>query len=637
MVVNYTDKKYDHKIGTIDLETYASKENGLGDLEVYAAGCAMSDGYKEFYYIDKNQELNSGYDLIYKMVNDIFDHINGDIKVRNNYTFYAHNLGRFDSVFVLKSLGLLGSNYKVTASWQENDLLSIKIKDTERKISIKILDSIKLIPSSLDKILKSFDCQINKGIFPHMFINSSNLNYIGHKPNIKYYIKESKLNDINKALYNEIPDVINIKQQCLEYLEKDVLGLLEAMNMYSRSIYNEYKLNITKYQTLPSLSLAIYGYWYFNTETPIKMIKGPLEKFIRNAYFGGNSNIFVEGDDRIVTEGLHYDLNSQFPAAMKESMPTGNPVFSNNPQLSYYKLGFVFAKIIPPRIDTLKNLFIQRRNEDGSVSCPREPFYEYISTVDLHQGIKYGYKAEIICGVNFPDACESNILFGEFVDTLYEKKSNASDGLQRTIAKLILNSTYGKFGQKDYENTIKLLNHEQADKIISKHHVHYFAQVGLDTVIVKYGPKLHEKLRKLYKYMEEEESINVKYNFVKERGTQSAVQISAMISSHARVSINSYKNIPGNEAIASNTDSLILKHPLPDDVVNSKLGGWKLEHKFVNGIFVKPKLYCYTDANTQKLIRKASGVDSSQLTLNNYKELLNGIDVLTNKEIFKIE
>ena len=126
------------------------------------------------------------------------------------------------------------------------------------------------------------------------------------------------------------------------------------------------------------------------------MIKGPLEKIIRQAYFGGNSQIFVEGTERIIKEGYHYDMNSQFPNAMKSPMPTSNSIFSNNTDLDYYNLGFVFAKITLLSREVLPNLFLQRRNKNGSVSCPREEFYEYISTIDLKQGIEYGYKAEII-------------------------------------------------------------------------------------------------------------------------------------------------------------------------------------------------------------------------------------------------
>ena len=90
------------------------------------------------------------------------------------------------------------------------------------------------------------------------------------------------------------------------------------------------------------------------------------------------------------------------------------------------------------------------------------------------------------------------------------------------------------------------------------------------------------------------------FKFTKERGIASAVQMSAIITSYGRVSINLYLNIPGNEAIASNTYSLILTHLLPDDIINNKLGRWKLEHKFVNGVFVRPKLYCYHDRDSNK-------------------------------------
>ena len=68
---------------------------------------------------------------------------------------------------------------------------------------------------------------------------------------------------------------------------------------------------------------------------------------------------------------------------MKNPMPTGYPIFSTNKNLDYYKLGFVFSHITPPSEVVLKNLFIKTRNSAGSVSCPREPFYEYISTVKL--------------------------------------------------------------------------------------------------------------------------------------------------------------------------------------------------------------------------------------------------------------
>lgn len=637
MIMPYNDKIKDTRIGTLDLETYgdSSLGGGLGNLNVYAGGCALNTGYKSLYYIDKDKDIHSGDDIIKLMFADLFDYIAVDKKIRNGYTLYAHNFGRFDSVFILKSLAKAG--YDIKAKWKDNDILSVKVRDKERKLSIKIMDSIKVLPYSLDKLLKSYDCNIHKGMFPHKFIDKDKIFYIGAKPDIKYYVENPEVNESKVISYNNLPDILNVKDQCLDYLEKDILGLLEVMNKVNSHYFNTYKLNITKFTTLPSLSLAMYGYWYKDNNISIKMIKGPLEKFIRNAYFGGNSNIFVEGLDRFVNEGYHYDMNSQYPNAMMYSMPTGNPVFSNNTELSYYNLGFVFAKITPPSKDVLSNLFIQKRNEDGSVSCPRKPFYEYISTVDLRQGLDYGYKAEILCGVNFPEACDDGALFGNFVTSLYEIKSTTTDIITKNIAKLNLNSTYGKFGQKECDYTIKMIHKDQVEDVVKKYHYSYITEISEDISLIKTGPKLNEKLRLLYADSAKfNYNDDLDYKFSKTRGIPSAVQISAMISSYARTSINPYKNISGNLAIASNTDSLILSKPLSEDLIGKELGKWKLEHKFKDGVFVRPKLYCYKDIYTNELIRKASGVNSSNLTYSDYVNLCNGKDVVTNKTVFKL-
>jgi hypothetical protein len=75
------------------------------------------------------------------------------------------------------------------------------------------------------------------------------------------------------------------------------------MNKVSLPYFTNYKVNITRFATLTSLSLAIYGYWFKDNNHSIKLIKGPLEIFIR--HFGGNSDIFVSGMDRFIREGYN--------------------------------------------------------------------------------------------------------------------------------------------------------------------------------------------------------------------------------------------------------------------------------------------------------------------------------------------
>jgi hypothetical protein len=58
---------------------------------------------------------------------------------------------------------------------------------TFNDVKITLLDSIQLIPGSLDSILKSFNCSIQKGYFPYSFVNKNNLFYIGDKPTKNYF------------------------------------------------------------------------------------------------------------------------------------------------------------------------------------------------------------------------------------------------------------------------------------------------------------------------------------------------------------------------------------------------------------------------------------------------------------------
>jgi hypothetical protein len=66
----------------------------------------------------------------------------------HGYTLYVHNLGRFDGIFLIKGLARL--NYKISALWNDNSLLKNKVSDLESKKTITILDSINLLPKSLE-------------------------------------------------------------------------------------------------------------------------------------------------------------------------------------------------------------------------------------------------------------------------------------------------------------------------------------------------------------------------------------------------------------------------------------------------------------------------------------------------------
>ena len=75
--------------------------------------------------------------------------------------------------------------------------------------------------------------------------------------------------------------------------------------------------------------------------------------------------------------------------------------------------------------------------------------YEYDKAIDL------GYKIEILKGYSFA----RKIIFKEYVDKLYQLRLEyTKDNPMNLIAKLLMNSLYGKFGMKSESNSVELFN-----------------------------------------------------------------------------------------------------------------------------------------------------------------------------------
>lgn len=85
---------------------------------------------------------------------------------------------------------------------------------------------------------------------------------------------------------------------------------------------------------MPSLALAVYtSSFYDESAHKIKMIKGTVEQDLRDSYFGGNVGVYINK----ITNGYLYDMNSQYPYAMLNDMPVGNPVFFEGNILDFEK------------------------------------------------------------------------------------------------------------------------------------------------------------------------------------------------------------------------------------------------------------------------------------------------------------
>jgi hypothetical protein len=537
-----------------------------------------------------------------------------------------NNLGRFESVYLIRGAANM-ENYTVKAVWKEDRVINMTIKNTESKRKIKILDSMQFVNGSLRDILVSFKCNLNKGFFPYSYVNKYNLFYIGNKPDIKYF------DNIPLDVYEEIPDQWDIKAETLSYLESDIEGLLEFITKFSLTTFKEYSLNITKFTTAPSLAMGIFTSGYYNENNcTIKMIKGQVEEDIRMSYFGGNVDVFTNE----INEGYLYDMNSQYPYAMLRDMPVGNPVYSTDKNLDNI-FGFVYGKVTAPTAEELRVPFIQYKDpKTDKVTCPRGTFNRMIFSEEIKYAINHGYKFDVKFSYKF---ARGKGVFDSFSTKEYGIKKSATDPIKRSISKLNLNSVYGKFGAREHDEQLKIFSAERANHIKKNYKNSIFVPLSDNKVLVRYGNRINESLRKLFK-VQEDVNKNGRYKMneiglSRKRGVISAVQIASAVSSYARISINEFKNIPGNPCIMSVTDSAVLINKLDDSVVSAQallasqqpeLGQMKLEHEIKHGIFIRKKLYALK-TSTNKTVIKASGANKQFLTFDNFVELLKGKNV----------
>ena len=409
----------------------------------------------------------------------------------------------------------------------------------------------------------------------------------------------------------------------------DLLSLVEILLKFSKIVYEEYGLNITKFKTVSALSLQIYLSNFYDDKYDIKLIKGSLEKEIRKGYYGGLVHLNCEG--KRINRGYLYDMNSQYPAAMLNDMPVGDPVISNDTNLENY-FGFCYANIIPPK--NLDVLIIPHRKENGEIEQPSNQFSGLYFSELLKSAIKYGYKVEVKGGIKF----ERGIgVFNEFVENIYSKRLQAKlegNNVLQIVNKLILNSLYGRMGMRNIENKTVIVDKDKAEILVKNKNILFIAELN-EKVIMKYNNNIDSEIVKFIKEFKSSDSqINSLAGITKVRGVSSSVAIAAAITAYAQINMMKFKNIPGNKCLYSDTDSVLLEQPLTEEHVDSKkLGFMKLEHVVTEGYFISKKLYAFKN-NKGESIMKSKGVKKGLLDFDKFILLSQGDSITVDTTVF---
>jgi len=198
------------------------------------------------------------------------------------------------------------------------------------------------------------------------------------------------------------------------------------------------------------------------------------------------------------------------------------------------------------------------------------------------------------------------VIFETYVDFLYNLRSqyDKSNPLN-FIAKILMNSLYGRFGMDDNFPNINVIHKDFYSDFENK----YFDNIIKTTEIDDY-------------FLVEFENINDN----NEDSTHNiSVAIAAAITAYSRIYMTQFKNNPKINLYYSDTDSIYVDEDSeidPSFIDNKMLGKLKLENICKKAIFLAPKMYCLETIDN-KTIYKVKGLKHEiELTMKDFENLL---------------
>ena len=493
--------------------------------------------------------------------NDIEKFMSFSCKLSSGSLIYFHNL-KFDGKFILSWLLLNGFTYSeenkpktfktiITDSgqWYQIEVI-FKVTGQKRKKVHKIVyqDSLKKLNFPVKTIASMYNLPISKG----------EIDYTSYRP-VGHELTEEEIS----------------------YITRDV-------EIVARALKLQYETGMDKMTTssdaLSQYKKSIGGETQFLKMFPTLTIEQ--DSLIRKSYKGGWTYLKKGYSGKMVGEGCAYDVNSLYPSVMYyDLLPFGYPKSFDGEyeQDDDYPL---FIQFMSCQFKLKKDHLpcIQIKNSGRFVeteyltSSGGESVDLVVTSVDLklYQDHYDLYNVDYHGGFKFKGKVG---LFKSYIDYWSEVKANSKGGM-RSLAKLMLNSLYGKFATSP----------ERKQKT-----------PYLDGEIVSY--KLNKDV----------EIVDPIYT-----------AMSCFITAYSRDKTIRTAQSVYDRFIYADTDSIHLTgFDIPNiEIHDSKLGAWKHEGDFTKAKFIRAKTYMEYYVGHDKPEVKCAGlpdVCKEKVTFDNFK------------------
>ena len=602
----------------------------------------MTEGFSHNYKVGDPTSVNQGnYKMIKDMLQSVIDYVLANkcesILNKNTIYMYAHNGGSFDLKIMLKALYQIhkenSNEMPVHISDKNHDIYQITIKFGG--FTFVFRDSMKLLLSSVANLN---DGMLN-GKFPKIPCNLDVFDKLVADKLMENYNPALTETLFNKdSRYGVVKDWEQYKGKyntphsyIMKYCIMDCHIVAEALIKFSNVIAKEMKfaIDIKECITISSMAMYVFTHKFSSPKTPILSINitSSIFKFISKAYIGGRVEVFNSGKgyDKV----YHFDVPGMYALCMKKDLPIGNPIYitdfkgdmdSSKFLSELHNKGFIgFFKVKATCPTTLSIPVLGVHSESGKLYFPQGNVHGTWSSHELELAVRIGYTLTFIEGYVFKSGNPLKA-YSELFTRIKDKSEQMGDKPTRTIAKLFLNSLYGKFASHYFTDTSMVVYNDEDIKIIARlFDINSVIDLDKDMKIVNF--KLN--VVKSQNVSVDKDTLKRAYNkcdqILKDKNVN--MGIAAAITAHGRIMLyNLYLEVEkiGGVLMYSDTDSVFAW--LPEAPFGKPFGpfiwtGKPESETSKEFVFIAPKMY-YFKSEDGKLKFKVKGVSTASSKYN---------------------
>lgn len=599
--------------------------------------------------------------------------------------WYAHNLKGYDGRLILDFLEAQQISPK--SLFQRGDkvlMMVVKNPFNGGKTQLTFKDSLLHIAAPLSSLPKMFgldEDMMEKGMFPYLFNTPENQDYHGPMPDQLYfepqYMSAEQKSKFNRWYSRKARSRYNLKRELIKYCKNDVLILQRGLLAYTKVCLKYGHRDPLQDMTIAQYTFNVYRERHMPNDTLFYLDHCQVN-FARRALHGGKTDTRCMLYHQTAEEarkgcGLRYvDIQSLYPTVQYyDPMPTGQPVtlrysaehqpderllmtffgfiecdirptrYLHHPLLCDYQDKKLLAHLYPMKRVVLTSAEFQVAVREAAYHCThvyRIDFYK--PRYDLFRSfIREWLRLKIVSGAQ--PYKEDEAAFEEYQSELsrrleiqVQKEDFQFNPSLRTLAKLVLNSLWGKFGQRDQLVKCDILT-DSAEMI--KYHERKRNGLIEEKATREYGGFMHMK------------------KYVNVHGISNKnVAIAAFVTAHARIRLWRQLHRLWDRVYYHDTDSIIYYYD-PNDAEaynipeGNFLGDWESETGkavITDLVALAPKTYAYRyrdDKGKIKEIVKAKGFhvkgDECErlFTLDEYEKLLrqNVTEIAVQQRIFR--